>query len=92
MQPFGSSYAKTKYIDSAQLGTVRKPTKFQLNPSSCLGGIVLTRFGDKIFLIKGGGTKNQTKRVAQNTHSIKFSALQTPGKIQNLFLKRALIP
>ena len=28
---------------------------------------------------KGGGTKNQTKRVAQNTYSIKFSALQTPS-------------
>ena len=42
--------------------------------------------------VKGGGTKNQTKRVAQNTYSIKFSALQTPRKIQNSFLKRALIP
>ena len=46
-------------------------------------------------LIKGGGTKGsmpETKRVAQNTYSIKFSALQTPRKIQNSFLKRALIP
>ena len=42
--------------------------------------------------LKGGGTKNQTKRVAQNTYSIKFSALQTPSKIQNSFFKRALIP
>ena len=42
--------------------------------------------------LTGGGTKNQTKRVAQNTYSIKFSALQTPRKIQNSFLKRALIP
>ena len=45
--------------------------------------------------LKGGGTKGslpETKRVAQNTYSIKFSALQTPRKIQNLFLNRALIP
>ena len=45
--------------------------------------------------IKGEEAKKsmqETKRVAQNTHSIKFSALQTPRKIQNSFLKRALIP
>ena len=45
--------------------------------------------------IKGGGTKKsmpETKRVAQITYSINFSAPQTPRKIQNLFLKRALIP
>ena len=45
-----------------------------------------------ILFVKGGGTKNQTKRVAQNTYSIKFSALQTPRNIQNLFWNRALIP
>ena len=47
------------------------------------------------ILFKGLGTKEskpETKRVAQNTYSIKFSALQTPRKIQNLFLNRALIP
>ena len=44
-----------------------------------------------ILFVKGGGTKNQTKRVAQNTKSYKFSAPQTPRKIQNSFLKRALI-
>ena len=49
----------------------------------------------KKFQLKGGGTKKsmpETKRVAKNTYSIKFLALQTPRKIQNLFLKRALIP
>ena len=34
----------------------------------------------------------ETKRVAQNTYSYKFSAPQMPWKIQNLFLKRAPIP
>ena len=34
----------------------------------------------------------ETKRVAQNTLSYKLSAPQTPKKIENLFLKRALIP
>ena len=51
--------------------------------------------GDQVIQRKGGGTKKsmpETKRVAQNTYSIKFSALQTPRKIQNSFLKRALIP
>ena len=73
-----SSYAKTKNI----------LTNIQLNTHThtyieCL---------NIIKYVKGGGTKNQTKRVAQNTKSIKFSAFQTPRKIQNLFLKRALIP
>ena len=45
-----------------------------------------------LFHFKGGRTKNQTKRVAQNTKSYKFSAPQTQRKIQNSFLKRALIP
>ena len=47
------------------------------------------------FNTKGVETKNlmsETKRVAQNTQSYKFSAAQTPREIQNLFLKRALIP
>ena len=51
--------------------------------------------GDQVIQRKGGGTKKsmpETKRVAQNTYSIKFSALQTPRKIQDLFLNRALIP
>ena len=51
--------------------------------------------GDQVIQRKGGGTKKlmpETKKVAQNTYSIKFSALQTPRKIQNLLLKRALIP
>ena len=49
--------------------------------------------GDQVIQRKGGETKKsmpETKRVAQNTYSIKFSALQTPRKIQNSFLKRAL--
>jgi len=49
--------------------------------------------GERLF--KGGGIKGsmpETKRVAKNTYSIKFSALQTHRKIQNSFLKRALIP
>ena len=51
--------------------------------------------GDQVIQRKGGGTKKsmpETKRVAQNTYSIKFSALQTTRKIQNSFLKTALIP
>ena len=39
-------------------------------------------------MLKGEGQKNQTKRVAQNTYSIKFSALQTHRKIQNSFLEK----
>ena len=34
----------------------------------------------------------ETKRVAQNTLSYKFSATEMPKKIQNSFLKRAQIP
>ena len=51
--------------------------------------------GDQVIQRKGGGTKKsmpETKRVAQNTYSIYFLALQTHRKIQNLFLNRALIP
>ena len=36
-----------KFLSDAQLDTLRKiPCKFQLNPSSCLGGDVVTRFFD----------------------------------------------
>ena len=51
--------------------------------------------GDQVIQRKGGGTKKsmpETKRVAQNTYSIKLLALQTPRKIQNSLLKRALNP
>ena len=35
------------FLSDAQLDTSRNiPGKFQLNPSSRLGGVVLTRFGD----------------------------------------------
>ena len=47
--------------------------------------------GDQVIQRKGGGTKKsmpETKRVAQNTYSIKFSALQTHRKIQNSFLEK----
>ena len=57
------------------------------NPNSCVVDVEV----NILLSLKGGGTKNQTNRVAQNTYSIKFSALQTPRKIQNSFLKRALI-
>ena len=72
-----------------------------------IGFKVLSKYALYIFLLlsyicakgtsqfKGGGTKKpmpETKRVAQNTYSIKFSALQSPKKIQNLILKKALIP
>jgi len=34
-------------LSDAQLDTLRKiPCKFQLNPFSCLGGVVVTRFFD----------------------------------------------
>ena len=55
---------------------------------------IITFLMNRSIFIKGGGTKGsmpETKRVAQNTYSIKFSALQTPRKIQKSFLKRALI-
>ena len=34
-------------LSDAQLDTLRKiPQKFQINSSCCLGGVVVTRFGD----------------------------------------------
>ena len=42
----GGSKAQT-FLSDAQLDTQRKiPCKFQLNPSSRLGGVVVTRFFD----------------------------------------------
>ena len=51
--------------------------------------------GDQVIQRKGGGTKKsmpETKRVAQNTYSIKFSALQTPRKIQKFVFEKSFNP
>ena len=41
-----------KFLSGAQLDTLRKiPCKFQLNPSSRLGGVVVTRFFDFDYLL-----------------------------------------
>ena len=56
---------KTEYTDTRRqehkidkIGTTKSlyncwniPTKFQLNPFNCLGKVILTRFGDIIFLL-----------------------------------------
>ena len=34
----------------------------------------------RLYIFKGGGIKNQTKKVAQNTYSIKFSDTQGDSK------------
>ena len=48
--------------------------------------LCVTKFAN----VKGGGTKNQKGSTKYIFYQ--FSALQTPRKIQNLFLNRALIP
>ena len=62
-----------KFLSGAQLDTLRKiPCKFQLNPSSRLGGVVISRYFD----FGNGRTDWQTEGVYRATSLAEATIVQ----------------